>query len=609
MTQTALDTNAVYPLSHQQWNTIQALKADLRPDQLHWLSGYFAGAAATIAAVPAHSPQSVGHLTILYGSQTGNCQKIAERAAKAAAALGMSVELHSMADYRASKLKQETWVLFVVSTHGEGEPPDAALQFYKDLHSKRVAQLSKLQYSVLALGDSSYKEFCKTGRDIDERLAQLGASSVLARVDCDVAFDIPAEAWVESALDIAAKSLRQETPNALLSVPGAGFVTQAEVEIYHDSPTRPYSAPVLEKFKLSGRTSDKEVWHLELSLEDSGIAYQAGDALGVIAPNDPQLVESVLQQLPVNSEDEITLPALGEGTSIPLRQALTEKLEITRLTRPVIQAYADLSGHESLLELVSVADDDRLAQYLDGRDWLDLLTEYPLQDIQPQQLVTLMRPLAPRLYSIASSPSAYPDEVHLTIAAARWQSLQRQRGGVASTYVADHMAVDSTLPVYLHRNENFRLPQDGDAPIIMIGPGTGVAPFRAFVEERQLLGHQGKNWLFFGDRHFRSDFLYQTDWLRWRKDGLLQHIDVAFSRDQTEKVYVQHRILQRGGDFYRWMQSGAYIYICGDALCMAKDVESAILQVIQTHGGLSADAAVDYLSDLQQQRRYQRDVY
>jgi sulfite reductase (NADPH) flavoprotein alpha-component len=600
MTQTALATNAVFPLNHQQWSTIQALQADLRPEQLQWLSGYFAGAAATTVAAPVSAPQATEHLTILYGSQTGNSKKVAERAAQAAQASGLNVQLHSMADFRAAKLKKETWVLLVISTHGEGEPPDSALGFYEELHSKRLSQLSSLNFSVLALGDSSYKEFCKTGRDIESRLLELGAQPLLARVECDLAFEVPAERWVEEALGIVADALKQTPTDAT-----AMALPQTTAEIYHDSPTRPFQAAVLERVLLNGRGSNKEVWHLELSLEDSGIAYEAGDALGIVAQNNPQLVAQILETLSLASDTKVEV----QQQALSAEQALSAQLEITRITRPVLKQYAEATGHDGLIQLFDGADDTALEQFIDGRDWLDLLREFEPRNVAAPELLAMMRPLAPRLYSIASSPSAYPDEVHLTVAAARWQFAERARGGVVSTQIADRLAEADSLPVYLHRNDQFRLPQDGSAPVIMIGPGTGVAPFRAFVEERQQLGHSGNNWLFFGDRHFRTDFLYQTDWLRWRKEGLLSHIDVAFSRDQAEKVYVQHRILQRSKELFRWLEAGAHVYVCGDANHMAKDVESALLQVIQLEQRCTPDIAREYLQSLQQQQRYQRDVY
>lgn len=600
MTQTALATNAVFPLNHQQWSTIQALQADLRPEQLQWLSGYFAGAAATTVAAPVSAPQATEHLSILYGSQTGNSKKVAERAAQAAQASGLNVQLHSMADFRAAKLKKETWVLLVISTHGEGDPPDSALGFYEELHSKRLSQLSSLNFSVLALGDSSYKEFCKTGRDIEFRLLELGAQPLLARVDCDLAFEVPAERWVEEALGIVTDALKQAPTDAVVAT-----IPQATAEVYHDSPTRPFQAAVLERVRLNGRGSDKEVWHLELSLEDSGIAYEAGDALGIVAQNNPQLVTQILETLSLASDTKVEV----QQQALSAEQALSAQLEITRITRPVLKQYAEATGHDGLIQLFDGADDSALEQFIDGRDWLDLLREFEPRNMAAPELLTMMRPLAPRLYSIASSPSAYPDEVHLTVAAARWQFADRARGGVVSTQIADRLAEADSLPVYLHRNDQFRLPQDGSAPVIMIGPGTGVAPFRAFVEERQQLGHSGDNWLFFGDRHFRTDFLYQADWLRWRKEGLLSHIDVAFSRDQAEKVYVQHRILQRSKELFRWLEAGAHVYVCGDANHMAKDVESALLQVIQLEQRCTPDIAREYLQSLQQQQRYQRDVY
>ncbi|GAB4195735.1 MAG: assimilatory sulfite reductase (NADPH) flavoprotein subunit [Wenzhouxiangellaceae bacterium] len=592
---------ATPPLDEQQWRAVEALRGRLQPDQLQWLSGYFAGAAAGATGAPQSAREPAARLTVLYGSQTGNSQRVAEQAAAAAEALGLPVRVLSMAELRASQLKQEQWLLLVISTHGEGEPPDAALPFYKELFSPRLRSLAGLRYAVLALGDSSYAQFCQTGREFDERLAELGAERLLTRVDCDVVYEAPAEAWVEQAL----KQVEQGGLGQASSSARVVALAPRPAVLAHDSPRRPYAATVLEKQRLSGRGSGKEVWHLELSLEGAVLDYQPGDSVGILPQNPPALVAALIDYWQADADLNIDLQA----EKLTLSEALSRKLELTRLTRPALRAYAEAAAHQSLLGLFEPGAADQLSAFVDGRDWLDLLREYPPGELSLQQWLALLRPLPPRLYSIASSPSAYPDEVHLTIAAERWLYADQQRGGVTSTQIADRIDSGDSLPLYLHRNDGFRLPADSDAPIIMIGPGTGVAPFRAFVEERQQQGHQGRNWLFYGDRRMRTDFLYQSEWLRWRQQGLLTRLDVAFSRDQADKVYVQHRLQEQAVEVYRWLQEGAHVYVCGDAQRMARDVENTLLQIIGEQGAQNPDQAREYLDGLQQQRRYQRDVY
>lgn len=590
------------PLTDEQIQQLNQLLQGLESWQVEWLSGYLSGYRAAQDALSetavdlADLSASSVKLTILYGSQTGNTEDVANMLADKASQQGIEAQVVDMADYKPKQLKNETYLAVLSSTHGEGDPPDNALDLYEFLHSRKAPKLEQLQYSVLSLGDSSYEYFCQTGKDFDARLAALGGKTIVPRVDCDVDYDDQAERWIEDLLD------------ALLTVDGVSpgvnqrVSTQKTTAASYDR-KHPFHASVLEKQLLSGRGSNKEVWHLELSLDESGLQYQPGDAVGVYAQNDPQLVASLIDTLGFNPDDMLEL----DDQQQKLSDALLYHREITVLTRPLLEQWAELAGSQELNRLLE--DKTRLNEWLQGRDVLDLVEQFPIKEIHATSFAGMLRKLPPRLYSIASSQAAVEDEVHITVGTVRYSAHGRDRGGVASTWLADRLKEDSTVPVYIDGNKNFKLPQDDDAPIIMIGPGTGVAPFRSFMQEREERGARGANWLFFGEQHFHSDFLYQVEWLAWRKSGLLTHLDVAFSRDQDEKIYVQHRLRQKSIDIWNWLQDGAYIYVCGDADNMAPDVNEALLDIICQEGGKNRDEANEFLRQLNRDKRYQRDVY
>jgi sulfite reductase (NADPH) flavoprotein alpha-component len=495
-------------------------------------------------------------------------------------------------------------LLAIVSTHGEGDPPDKAVQFHEFLHGNRAPKLGGVQFSVLALGDLTYEHFCQTGKDFDKRLEELGAARLFPRTDCDVAYDEPADAWMEGVL----AALCREAEDSGQAVPAANVVAQvadsAQPAAAEYCRARPFSAEVLENLTLNGRGSDKETRHLEVSLEGSGFQFEPGDALGVYPENDPRLVDALLEQMRWKPDE---LVPVGKEQH-PLREALLNDYEITVLTKPLVKQAAQFS-RDGLAELLRPEHESRLTSYLGGRDLLNLVRDFSLSGTPAEDFVGILRKMPPRLYSIANSYEANPDEVHLTVAVVRYHAHGRGRAGVCSIQCAERVQPGDRLRVYVNSNPNFRLPTSPDAPMIMVGPGTGVAPFRGFLEQREETGATGKNWLFFGSRRFRTDFLYQVEWQRWLSDGVLTRMDVAFSRDTKQKVYVQHRMLEHSRELFSWLEEGAYFYVCGDEQRMAPDVHATLETIVRQEGGLSADAARDYVTELQQQGRYQRDVY
>ncbi|MGZ8943765.1 MAG: assimilatory sulfite reductase (NADPH) flavoprotein subunit [Methylobacter sp.] len=582
------------PLNDDQYYLLQQFFSTLSPEQAAWVGGYVTGRVAKdLPALP--SAADIADITILVGSQTGNGETLAEQLHSLAAGRGLKTAVKKMGDYKLPQLKAEKNLLVIVSTYGEGEPPDNARELVEYLFSKRAPLLKHMHFAVLGLGDSGYEFFCKTGIDFDRRLEELGATRIHPRVDCDVGYESSAEAWMDAVLNVL--SLRLEA-NSQTAEPAPPSVASSSVY----SRKHPFPALLLENIVLNGRGSLKETHHLEFSLEGSGLSYEPGDVLGVYPTNAPDVIDALLQTLHFAGTEWVTLDDGKEGF---LYDALFRHYEITAITRPVMQKYALLANNQKLDQLLH--DKQKLNDYLYGREMIDLVTDFPSGELSPQAFVGCLRKLPPRAYSIASSLKQHPDEVHITVAAVRYQSHGRDRKGVGSTYLAERIDGDATIPVYIDRNNNFKLPADPDTPIIMIGTGTGIAPFRAFIEEREAIGAPGKNWLFFGDQHFETDFLYQAEWLRYLKSGLLTRMDVAFSRDQEQKIYVHHLMAEHGKQLYAWLQEGAHLYICGDGKCMAHDVHQELLNIVAAESGTGN--AEDYIADLQRTKRYQRDVY
>ncbi|MFE4239672.1 assimilatory sulfite reductase (NADPH) flavoprotein subunit [Peribacillus butanolivorans] len=594
------------PFNHEQTELLNNLLPSLTETQKVWLSGYLtaslsvfnAGTADVSVAQPSEKTISK-EVTILYGSQTGNAQGLAENAARKLEGNGFQVTTSSMSDFKVNNLKKVQNLLIAVSTYGEGDPPDNTLSFHEFLHGRRAPSLGDLRFSVLALGDSSYEFFCETGKQFDKRLEELGGTRLFPRMDCDLDYDEPAAEWLEGVIS----SLSEEQGSTVSAVPAT--ITPVSEHTY--SRTNPFKAEVMENINLNGRGSNKETHHIELSLEGSGLTFEPGDSLGIYPQNDSILVDMLLKEL--NWDPEEIVKVNKQGDLRKLREALISNFEITVLTKSLLEQAAQLSGNEDLKTLLSAGNEEKLKEYREGRDLLDFVRDFGSWGESAQEFVSILRKIPARLYSIANSLSAYPDEVHLTVGSVRYDSHGRERKGVCSILCAERLQPGDTLPVYIQHNQNFKQPKNPDTPIIMVGPGTGIAPFRSFIQEREETEANGKTWLFFGDQHFVTDFLYQTEWQKWLKTGVLTNIDVAFSRDADEKVYVQHRMLEHSRKLYEWLQEGAAVYICGDEKNMAQDVHNTLIEIIEKEGQISHADAQDYLEEMQQNKRYQRDVY
>lgn len=590
------------PLGDRQLAQLQAALADLSPLQLAWVSGYLAALSGlTVAAHQApgveRAPEPGLTLTILYGSQTGNARAVAESLAGLVRGRGIEPRLASMADYRARDLARERLLLVVVSTQGEGEPPESARELHAFLHGKRAPRLDGLRYGVLGLGDSSYEHFCQTAKDFAGRLEALGGKPLLAAHYCDVQFQEAATVWSQSALERAAEFLGQREAQ-IIQMPGTRSAPAAVPKPQTDAPL---AAVLLENRPLTMTDAVGEVRHLTLAIEPAALRYTPGDALGVWFHNDPALVDRVLAATDLDGDQAVTL----DGQATELREALGHRLDLTQLHPTVVKGWAGLTNSRELAALCE--DAARLREYAAGRQFIDLIAEYPGRP-EAAGLASVLLPLRPRLYSIASSQAETPDEVHLTVALLNYQVGGQERLGGASGFLTRRLAEDSPIRVHLAENPAFRLPADGNAPVIMVAAGTGVAPFRAFLQQRAAQGDRGRNWLIFGNRHFRRDFLYQLDWQAHRKAGLLSRVSVAFSRDQADKRYVQHRLLEQGRDLYAWLQEGAYLYCCGST-AMGRAVHEALLALIARAAGVGPESAGDRLETLRREGRYLRDLY
>ncbi|MEG0471591.1 MAG: assimilatory sulfite reductase (NADPH) flavoprotein subunit [Solibacillus sp.] len=591
------------PFNEAKVKLINELLADATTYQKIWLTGYLSATQVTeaqqvIVETAVHpvvkaEPQCA---TILFGSQTGNAQGVAEKLASKLRASDVNVTISAMSAFKTNTLKKLTNLFIVTSTHGEGDPPDNAIQLHEFLYGKRAPKLEQVRFSVLALGDSSYEFFCKTGIDFDEQLEQLGAQRLVPRVDCDLDYDELAEQWQADVVNAMEALVGAATQNTVQ------FEQGVEVEGSY-SKKNPFYAEVLANINLNGRGSNKETRHVELSLENSGLTYEPGDSVGIIPQNEPALVEKLLAALAFDGAEEVVV----RDERINLQEALLKKLEITVLSKSLLQKIAAYTENDELHQLV--AHDETWKDFVYGRDLVDVVERFGPFTWSGQQFVELLRKISVRLYSVASSQLANEEEVHLTIGKVSYETDGRLRGGVCSSQVACRLEEGDRVPVYIHKNPNFKLPKNPETPIIMIGAGTGIAPFRSFVEERAERGDMGRSWLFFGDQHFVTDFLYQTEWQRWLQDDALTKMSVAFSRDTEQKVYVQHRLQEQAQEVYEWLEQGAVVYVCGDEKTLAVSVEQALITIIEQQGGKTQQEARDYIQNLRAQQRYQRDVY
>jgi len=576
--------------------------APFNGEQKFWLAGFLAGLHSRLLVLE-NQPQAAGsaassattQLHILFGSQTGNAEALAQNAAKAARAKGLVPVVQGLGEVDIDVFVTMRHVLVITSTYGEGEMPDNAQLFWQAISASTAPRLEQMHFAVLAIGDTGYDGFCQAGKFIDMRLEQLGAKRVCDRIDCDIDYEEPSNAWIASSMPQFAASAGS-SGTALESAPEAPVIPGS-------NKNNPYAAALATNKRLSGEKSGKDIRHFEFDLTDSGLKYEAGDALGVIPVNDPALVNLLLTQLKSDYDNPVP------GFDRSLGDLLTYQFEISEPSRKLIEWVGQNTTNQELRHVLQHDDKDALGVWLWGKDTLDLLQLDVTRSLSIPEFVGLLRPLQHRAYSISSSQKAHPNQVHLTIASVRYHSAGRARSGVCSTYLAERVKRGEKPAIFISPNKAFRVPANGDAPLIMIGPGTGIAPFRAFLEEREAVGAKGKNWLFFGDQHQEHDFIYQDELKAWQESGLLTRMDLAFSRDQAEKIYVQTRMLEQGAELYAWLQEGAYFYVCGDASRMAKDVDKALYEVITQFGGLSAERAADYVDQLKKEKRYLRDVY
>lgn len=600
---------AASPLSPEQVGFLNSLtSSQITPTQAVWLSGYFAAlsgsgvAAGDFAAKSGSSAVNLPLMTVLFGSETGNAEGLAENLLGKAKAKGFNVCLEDMMSYDFAKLEQERLLFIIVSTQGEGDPPLTALKFHSYLKNADAPRLENLKFAVFALGDSSYEFYCQTGKDFDGFLEKLGANRIIDRVDADVDFEETAEQWMEDMLDGYQKIAEEQGGAILFSASEQGAPGKEKTGY---SKTKPYQASVLLNVNLNSEGSAKETRHIEIDLGDSELNYKPGDALGVYPLNNPAYVDDLLNALKMTGEESVTVAK----QTLLLRDAFIEKLDITALSRINMQKYAELISSDELQTLLDDEHKENFKEYTWGRQILDLVEDFPAQDIVAQDIVNVLRRIPGRLYSIASSITSHPGQVHLLVGAVRYHTYERDREGVCSTFLSGRMEQDLKLAIYVQPNKHFHLPEDGNTPIIMIGPGTGLAPFRAFLQDRHVTKVQGKNWLFFGDQHEKTDFLYAEEMQKMLDEGLLTKLSLAFSRDQEQKIYVQDRLLEHSAKLYEWLEQGAYFYICGDAERMANDVHKALIETVAKEGGKSQQEAEEYVNDMLDSGRYQRDVY
>lgn len=630
------------PFTDEQKARLNELLPTMTPSQLQWLTGFAAGLETAMfqpglpmGSAPNSLPQGqVRALTsgarptppapapavaakptpvlIVYGSESGNAEGLAADAKKQAQAKGLTPTVRGMDEVKLADLGAAKNLLVLTSTWGDGDPPDNAIELHSELMSANGSSFSGVNFSVLALGDTSYDKFCQTGRDFDNRIGELGGNRIAPRQECDLDFDEPSQKWlaavlaalgeqVETAPATAAPAQAASAAADVFSPAPPAYAAAAKPIVYNKK--NPFPARLSEKILLSGTGSKKEIWHYEFSLADSGMTYEPGDSLAVTPKNASDAVEAVLGA----GKFVKSSVSIDGGSQISLGGALANFYDCTTLTRSVLEKYNKLAESKKIDRLI--ADSDKLREYLYGRQIADMLEDFPVKSLTGEQFINILRKIPPRLYSIASSLRAHPEEVHLTVASVRYHSHGRERKGVASTWLADSVDLDSTVPSYVAPNKHFKLPADSSTPMIMVGPGTGIAPFRAFLEERQAVDATGRNWLFFGDQHFSYDFAYQLELQDFLKDGVLTKLDLAFSRDQPEKIYVQHRMRENAGELWSWLEDGAIFYVCGDAERMAGDVNEALLEIAGTEGGKSREDAEAWVKQLQKDKRYLRDVY
>lgn len=591
-------------LSAEQLEQLTKLTSSLSKDQQLWVSGYLAGLGAqqggnALAQPLSAAASSQDSLTILYGSRTGNGEGLAKKALRLAEASGLKAVLKNMETFKIRDLQAEKNVLVIVSTHGDGVPPFSAQELHEYIYGKRAPKLATTNFAVLALGDSSYFQFCKTGKDFDEQLEKLGANRVAPILACDLDFEEPAEAWINSTLAVFADKLGTAGKTAAVqSNTSAGIGS----EVVKYSKKNPFKAPIFERISLHGQSDERQTIHLELATDDAGLSYEPGDSAAIIPLNTKKIIDEVLQATGLDAQEEVTV----NGINKTLYSALRRDLELSKITTDVVKRFLEFAPNAELQK--QIEDPAKFKDYLYGRDIVDLFHENPTK-ITAADLIKLLRPIQPRSYSISSSPAACPGELHLTVSVVNYEKSGRSKRGACSNYLSEIALEEEHVPIFIESNPNFRLPQNEETPIVMIGAGTGIAPYRAFIQHRELSEKRGKSWLFFGNRNFETEFLYQAEWHNFLKSGALSKMNVAFSRDGEKKEYVQHRLIENSAELFKWLEEGAHFYICGDMNNMAGDVQKALLKIIEKEGSLNREKAEEYMTKLQREKRLQLDVY
>ncbi|MES9831750.1 MAG: assimilatory sulfite reductase (NADPH) flavoprotein subunit [Candidatus Thiodiazotropha sp. DIVDIV] len=579
------------PLDDMQLSGLQHAIQSLNNEQLVWASGYLAGLVSLQPNGKVAANESTA-LTVLYATQGGNALSVAKSLAEHAQDQGYALRLVSADNYRPRDLAKEQLLIVVISTQGEGEPPESAFELFKYLRSNKSARLEKLRYAIFGLGDSSYEHFCHASRELDQLLTTKGAETLVERIDADVDFQHHYTDWQREILHSVEKVQPLDQAKIIPILRAA--------TVRHDR-NNPFQAELLERRCITTEDALTEVHHLAFEIDPTVIQYQPGDALGLFFRNDPTQIEKILSHTGLEGSTNVSL----EQHKVSLSQALTERLELTQLHPNVVKSWTSIANNSDLNAIVK--DQESLRSFVKNRQFIDLITNYPA-DLDEQALVNLLHSQQPRLYSIASSQNSIEEEIHLTVAALRYQHHNPNHLGGASGYLTQRINEGDSLGVYVVKNPSFKLPEATDTPIIMVGAGTGIAPYRAFLQEREALNSSGKNWLVFGNRHFHRDFLYQTDWLNYRKSSLLNRISLAFSQDARERTYVQAKLYEERTELYHWLQEGAHLYVCG-GVEMEKGVHHSLIAIAQDQGGLDEESAAEYIDSLRVQGRYQRDVY
>ncbi len=571
-------------------------EAPFSKDQKTWISGFLSGMETRILQNKANSFQkedssslNTDFVNILYGTQTGTSENLAEEMLSNFKNNGFDGSSVSLSDISLDDMSKMKKAFFVISTYGEGEMPDNAQLFWDDLNAPSAPNFSDLEYGVLALGDTSYEDFCQAGKLLDMRMEQLGAKRVIERVDCDVDYEEKSSIWINELI----KSIQ----------PSEKKIVNTSSEKPKWSRKNPFLAKISENTLLSGKNSNKEIRHYEIDLEGSDLSYEVGDSINIFPVNNENLVNEMLDKLKLDGN------TIVEGKEKSFYELLKFDLDISTPSKDLLNLVEKYYKNEYFSNILINSDKNKLDSFLYGKDVLDILNIEKNVEIKSQSVIDCLRPLQHRAYSIASSPKSKNNKVQITVSTLRWDLYNRNHEGVCSTFLADRLKKDENVKVFITPNKSFRLPNDHSVPIIMVGPGTGVAPFKAFLEERKMVKATGLNWLFFGDQTRKEDYIYKSFFSKMIENGILTKLDLAFSRDQDEKVYVQSKMLDNGKSIYEWLEKGAYFYVCGDASKMAKDVETALLKIIEKHRNCSLDDANGYLVDLKRNKRYQRDVY